>query len=86
MNKLQKIHKDLQEIAQELESAKLAYFDFIGNPDDLPKRTRAVLEKQNVKLAKYLNRLPWKFNFYVDTKPLIVEPPSWGAFKFSERV
>ena len=55
----------------QLEMAKLMYFDFIGNLDELPKRTRSVLEKQNVKLARYLSRLPWKFNFYIDTKPLI---------------
>ena len=69
MNKLQKIQRELQEVAQELESAKLMYFDFIGDPDKLPERERSALEKQNIKLAKYLNRLPWKFNFYISTNP-----------------
>ena len=69
LSKLQKIQRDLQEMAQELESAKLMYFDFIGDPDKLPERTRSVLERQNVKLAKYLGRLPWKFNFYISTNP-----------------
>ena len=76
MKKLQKIQRDLQEVVSALEMAKLVNFDFIGDPGDLPKRTRVTLEKQNVKLAKYLNRLPWKFNFYIDTKPLINMPAS----------
>ena len=74
MKKLQKIQRDLQEVVSALEQAKLINFDFIGDPGDLPKRTRVTLEKQNIKLAKYLNRLPWKFNFYIDTKPLINMP------------
>ena len=73
MNKLQKIQRDLQEVKTMLttEHAKLMYFGFVGDPDNLPKRTRSILEKQNVKLYKYLSRLPWKFNFYVDTTPLV---------------
>ena len=54
------------QILQGIEQAKLIHFDFIGNPENLSKRIRNALEKQNVKLSKYLSRLPWKFNFYVD--------------------
>ena len=52
----------------EYHQAKLAYFGFIGDPASLPNNIRSTLEKQNIKLAKYLNRLPWKFNFYADTE------------------
>ena len=61
----------MMQILQGVEQATLIHFDFIGNYGNLSKRERSVLEKQNVKLSKYLGRLPWKFNFYIDTKPLM---------------
>ena len=62
-SKLKRIHRDLRQVVLALEMAKLANFDFIGDPDDLPRRTPRYVGEAKCKVGEILEPTPLEAQF-----------------------